>query len=72
METHRNLNAGEKIQADDEYITGSVWRTVPKFLIGDKVPVDSNTQWRRSVKSETVVKSSDKHWFSFFWTNKTV
>jgi hypothetical protein len=44
-----SLQSGDKLENGDEYSTdGSMWRTIPAFLIGDKIPqVTSETKWRR-------------------------
>jgi len=63
------LNTGDILQKGDEYTTmtnlkngGSLWRSVPDFLIGDKIIGDDITKWRRPIKN--VPPPAKKKWFS--------
>jgi len=65
MTTYITLNPGEKLQDGDEYSTGSGWRAVPDFMIGDVIPV-STTEWRRTV-DETKPSPKKTSLFSLFF-----
>jgi hypothetical protein len=65
-EQYIEIEAGEKIQAGDEYSADNgIWRMVPAFMVGDIVP-ESKTMWRRS--ASTIIKNTPKKkWFSFLF-----
>lgn len=59
------LKSGNRIEKNDEYSTeNNVWREVPKFMIGDKIP-DSSTQWRRPITKVKKV-ANKKKWTDIF------
>jgi len=60
-----SLNAGDKIQKFDEYNSNNdLWRTIPDFLIGEKVIESSNTKWRRKITNNKV---EEKKWYAFIF-----
>lgn len=48
MVSYIDLKNGDTLKAGDEYSTGSNWRTIPDFMVGDTIP-NSATHWRREV-----------------------
>ena len=50
MEEFEELQPGEMLRKGDEYSTmPSIWRAVPEFMIGDIIPENDQTQWRRQI-----------------------
>ena len=78
---YQYLQDGDKLEQGDEYAASTgIWREVPDFLIGDKIPKSqSDTQWRRIISNkkphevkpvevqlpEVTPPKAKKHWFSF-------
>ncbi len=60
---NQDLNAGDKLQQGDEYSTSKgLWREIPPFMIGDKVPDSKSTQWRRLIPDNKPPEKK-KSWF---------
>ena len=66
---YMTLKSGNRIEKNDEYSTeNNVWREVPKFMIGDKIP-DSSTQWRRPIAKKVASNNDNtkkKKWTDIF------
>jgi len=58
---YRQLELGEILQSGDEYHNGTTWKSVPAFMIGDKIK--SKDTWGRL--TSTVTKANqipEEHW----------
>jgi hypothetical protein len=64
MDHYNKLEAGEPLETGDEYSTNGIWRIIPEFMVGDRIPDCEKTSWRRPNKDyQTKAKIKHKRWF---------